>query len=216
MSDSTGRVSDITGRVIASDSRVSDGTIRDDHPTGSPARDAVLYRRSYSKVTEPGPTHEQLLPLVEACGRVADHSSLRPWRIIELRGDARLRLGRAFAEDEHATGKDAEKLEGKPLRAPLLLAIVAVHQPSPKVPRWEQEAVAAGVAHTLSLLLDEAGWGVIWRTGTHTRSEAVHRMHGLGPNEALLGWLYVGSVPDRSKEARRSPIRAEGFLTILN
>ena len=30
---------------------------------------------------------------------------------------------------------------------------------------WEQEAVASGVAHVLSLLLDEAGWGVIWRTG---------------------------------------------------
>ncbi len=58
-------------------------------------------------------------------------------------------------------------------------------------PDWEQEATAAGVAHALSLLLDEAGWDVIWRTGTSTRSKPVRRLHGLGPHEDLLGWLYV-------------------------
>ena len=41
--------------------------------------------------------------------------------------------------------------------------IVAVHQPSVKVHDWEQDAAATGVAHMLSLLLDEAGWGVFWR-----------------------------------------------------
>lgn len=179
-------------------------------------RDAVLNRRSYSRVTEPAPDHAELLPLIEAAGRVADHSSLHPWRIIELRGDARTRLGDAFAESEGAHGKDADKLRGKPLRAPLLLAIVAARRPSEKVPAWEQEAVAAGVAHTLSLMLDDEGWGVIWRTGGHTRSEAVHRMHGLGPDEVLLGWLYVGTIPDRAREAHRTTIRPEEFVTVLD
>ena len=68
---------------------------------------------------------------------------------------------------------------------------MASFRKSGKVPRWEQEAVAAGVAHTLSLLLDEAGWGVIWRTGSHTRAKAVAKAHGLDKNEVLLGWLYV-------------------------
>ncbi len=66
--------------------------------------------------------------------------------------------------------------------------------------------MAAGVAHTLSLLLDEAGWGVMWRTGGHTRSPQVAALHGLGPNEQLLGWLYVGGVEDRPSPAT-SPTR---------
>ena len=83
------------------------------------------------------------------------------------------------------------------------------------MPRWEQEAVASGVAHVLSLLLDEAGWGVIWRTGDYTRSKAVAKAHGLGKNEELLGWLYVGGKPPavspRTPQGRRcAPSRRRG------
>ncbi|WP_413782918.1 nitroreductase family protein [Microbacterium sp. YJN-G] len=172
------------------------------------ALEAVLRRTSWSKVTDEAPTHEQLLPLVEAAGRVADHSSLRPWRLIELRGDDRLALGAAIAE---ATGDD--KPSSKPLRASLLIAVVASYRRSEKVPRWEQEAVASGVAHMLSLLLDEAGWGVIWRTGGYTRSDAVARAHGLTQDEALLGWLYVGGKPAGKDAGRRKPVDAAGLLT---
>ncbi|WP_094770433.1 nitroreductase family protein [Microbacterium gorillae] len=171
------------------------------------AFDAVLARRSQSKVTDSAPDHDELARLVAAAGRVADHSSLRPWRLIELRGDARLRLGRALA---HARGEDA--VSTKPLRAPLLIAVVVVERPSSKVPGWEQEAVAAGVAHTLSLLLDEAGWGVIWRTGEHTRAERVALAHGLRSGERLLGWLYVGGKPDDRVRGRRE-LDAEAFLS---
>ena len=89
----------------------------------------------------------------------------------------------------------------KPLRAPLLLAVVVSPKKSHKVPDWEQETVASGVAHALSLVLDEAGWGVMWRTGLYTRSAAVHRMHGLGAEERLLGWLYVGGTQKRKSGA---------------
>ena len=175
----------------------------------------VAARRSHSRVTQEAPTHEELLPLVAAAGRVADHSALHPWRLIEMRGDARDRLGRAFAKDAKLHGSAADKLAAKPLRAPLLIAVVAVRTTSSKVPGWEQDAVASGVAHLLSLLLHDAGWGVIWRTGEHTRSRAVHRMHGLAKNERLLGWLYVGGIPDRDKEAPRKPLDPERFLTVL-
>jgi nitroreductase len=174
----------------------------------APALDAVRERRSWSKVTDEAPSHSELLELVAAAGRVADHSSLAPWRLIELRGDDRERLGRAInkANGEHGSSP-------KPLRAPLLIAIVASHRESDKVPRWEQAAVAAGVAHTLSLLLDEAGWGVIWRTGHYTRAKAVARAHGLRKGEELLGWLYVGGKPERDRPARRKPVDAESHLS---
>ena len=68
----------------------------------------VAARRSYSRVTPDAPSHEELLPLVAAAGRVADHSALHPWRLIELRGDARVRLGQAFVKDAGATGEEAE------------------------------------------------------------------------------------------------------------
>ncbi len=166
-------------------------------------------------MTADAPTHAELLPLVEAVSTVADHSALRPWRLIELRGDARERLGAAFVAASGLEGKDAEKLAGKPLRAELLIAVVAVHEPSFKVPEWEQDAVASGVAHLLSLLLDEAGWGVMWRTGGHTRSHQVAAMHGLAENEKLMGWLYVGGIPEKTKPERRKFVDPERVLSAL-
>ncbi|MFT4259202.1 nitroreductase family protein [Microbacterium sp.] len=172
------------------------------------ALQAACDRQSWSKVDDRAPSREELLPLVAAAGRVADHSSLRPWRIIELRGADREVLGAAIAKAE---GDQSPSV--KPLRAPLLLAVVASYRKSEKVPRWEQEAVASGVAHVLSLLLDEAGWGVIWRTGHYTRTKAVAKAHGLGKNEELLGWLYVGGKPAGKGPGRRKPVDASALVT---
>ncbi|MET0812993.1 MAG: nitroreductase family protein [Microbacterium sp.] len=173
------------------------------------ALEAVRDRRSWSKVTDEAPTRAELLPFVSAAGRVADHSSLRPWRLIELRGSDRERLAEAIAKAE-----GDKKPSSKPFRAPLLIAVVASYKKS-KVPRWEQEAVASGVAHVLSLLLDEAGWGVFWRTGDYTRSKAVAKAHGLGKDEALLGWLYVGGKPVRTRPSRRKAVDAKHHVSRL-
>lgn len=172
-------------------------------------------RRSQPSVTAEAPTKRELLPLIEAAASVADHGSLRPWRLIALRGSARERLGAALAEAAGLEGKSAEAMARKPLRAPLLIAVVVSPKPSHKVPDWEQESVASGVAHALSLVLDEAGWGVMWRTGLHTRSGAVHRMHELAPDERLLGWLYVGGREKKGKSGRRKPVKAKDLLTAL-
>lgn len=158
-------------------------------------------------MTAEAPTHEQLVPLVEAAAGVADHGSLKPWRLIEIRREAREKIGKAFAK----SGGSADK----PLRASLLIAIVAIHRPSGKAPEWEQDAVASGVAHMLSLLLDEAGWGVIWRTGDPTRAKKVAKAHKLAKNEKLMGWLYVGGKPERTKPEKKDKLSLEKHLTSL-
>lgn len=177
--------------------------------------DAVTRRRSQPNVTAEAPSHDELLPLVSAAACAADHGSLRPWRLIELRGDARARLGAAIAEASGADAADTARIAAKPMRAPLLIAVVVSFQPSLKVADWEQEAGASGVAHTLSLLLDNAGWGVMWRSGHHTRSLPVRVMHGLADNEQLLGWLYVGGRPHREKPGQRKALPAEQYLSVL-
>lgn len=191
----------------------------------APAFNALRARRSHSKVTDAAPSREELERLLSVMSSIADHSGLRPWRIIELRGDARRQLGEGLARaaakvegraDEGHDPHRAEKHIAKAMRAPLVLAIVVSPQPSHKVPQWEQEAVAAGVAHALGLLLHEAGWGSIWRTGPLTRTKAVRRAHGVKKPEYLLGWLYVGGIPNRDKTSKpRKPLDVSRHLTSL-
>ncbi|MGJ1428037.1 nitroreductase family protein [Clavibacter sepedonicus] len=182
------------------------------HARERPVLEALRGRRSRSSVGAASPTHEELVPLVAATSRLADHGALRPWRIIEIRGGARDRLGAAM--DEAAGDPGSGKHRKKTHRASLLVAVVVCRTPSRKVPEWEQEAVAAGVAHALTLLLEEQGWGVFWRTGSLTRSEPVRRMHGLRDGEDLLGWLYVGDAVADDKGPRPT-VDGERMITVL-
>ena len=180
----------------------------------STVADAARRRRSRSKVTPEAPTHEQLLDAVRSAATVADHSELRPWRLIEFRGDDRLIVGRSIADACGAEGHARDKLTDKALRAPLIVAVVVSPRESRKVPYWEQESVASGVAHLLSLVLDDAGWGVFWRTGVWTRSPEVAHAHGLREGEQLLGWLYVGGRDrDRDDEKPRKLLDPEAFVS---
>jgi nitroreductase len=182
-------------------------------PAAAPVQAAIRGRRSRSSVGADAPAHAALVPLVEAASRLADHGGLRPWRVIEIRGGARDRL--ASAMDEAAGDPGSGRHRKKTHRASLLLAVAVCRTPSRKVPEWEQEAVAAGVAHALTLLLEEQGWGVFWRTGGSTRSDAVRRMHGLRDGEDLLGWLYVGDVePDDATP--RATVDGERMITVLD
>jgi len=199
--------------VTVPEGPVSDRPVSDSPVSG--VLKAVANRRSHSKVTAEAPTRAELLPLVAAAARAADHAGLRPWRLIELRGDARERLGDALVTASACTGGEAAKLRLKPLRAPLLIGLVACHRNDTPVQVWEQDAAAAGVAHLLTLLLADAGWGVMWRTGPHARAEAVRRMHHLAESEELLGWLYVGGVPTKSKAGNRAVVDPADHLSAL-
>lgn len=182
-------------------------------PSTRPAFEALRTRRSHSKVTDEAPAHDELEHLLSALASVPDHSALRPWRIIELRGDDRATLGKALAK---ANGTPKAKGIAKASRAPLILAVVASPKKSKKVPYWEQEAVATGIAHTLSLLLHEAGWGTMWRTGHAARHRAVRKAMLLEKTEHLVAWIYVGGIPDRDKKPKpRKPLDMKRHLGTL-
>ena len=175
------------------------------------ALEAVRARRSWSKVTDAAPTHAELLD-----ARLRRRPRRRPLVAAALAAHRAARDGSRAARARAINKADGDKgSSSKPLRAPLLIAVVASYRKSDKVPRWEQEAVASGVAHVLSLLLDEAGWGVIWRTGHYTRSKPVAKAHGLGKNEELLGWLYVGGKPPRARLGRRRAVDARHHVSRL-
>lgn len=186
--------------------------------------ETIALRRSFLTLTDDAPSDAEISELVQACTSVADHKALRPWRIVTLRGAARERFGAAIVQ--HAYGdvselqdpddiEDAHKLAGKPMRAPLLIAIVQRRVKHPSVPEWEQLASAAGLGHLLSLALFDRGWGVVWRTGPFVNMPEVAEIHGLAEDEKLLGWLYVGGIDPSDAKPRNRRIDAEQLITRL-
>ncbi|HWH32268.1 MAG TPA: nitroreductase family protein [Egibacteraceae bacterium] len=160
--------------------------------------EGLLTRRSVGKVTEPGPDDAELRRLLAAAAAAPDHGLHRPWRFVVLRGAARESLGEAFADALRARRPDCDEAalaadRAKPLRAPVLVAVISAPVPSPKAPEWEQLASAAAAAQNLLLAAHAGGWGAMWRTGWFVDAPEVRAELGLAESERCVGLVYLGT-----------------------
>lgn len=162
------------------------------------ALDLLLNRVSVTRLFDPAPDEAQLDLLFRAALRAPDHGQLRPWRFLVIQGAARERLGELFVESLKLSVPDCseealQKARKMPLRAPMLVVVVARLQSHPKVPESEQALAAACAAHGLLLAAHAQGLGAVWRTGAFSYDEHVARGLELAAHERLLGFIYLGT-----------------------
>ena len=160
----------------------------------------LLSRRSISKLTSPHPSEEEMSEVYQAALRAPDHSWLRPWKFIEVTGDSRNRLGRAFVSSTKKTEELDEERETKiaalPLRSPMIIVVIAsINNEKPNVPRLEQIQSTAAAAQNILLALHDKGYGAYWRTGKYSSERNTYISHelSLSSNDEVLGYLYVGT-----------------------
>ncbi|ART64116.1 NAD(P)H nitroreductase [Kushneria marisflavi] len=157
----------------------------------------LLDRQSHGGLEAPAPTAEQMELIYRAALRAPDHGELRPWRFIEYSGAGRETLGSMFARAEQednpeVSDRTLEKARAKPLRAPVVIAVVASVTPNHKVPRIEQIISAGCAAHAMLYAAHAQGLGAMWRTGGFAHHQGVRRAMGLEPHDELVGFLYLG------------------------
>lgn len=173
------------------------------------ALDALLNRVSVPRLTDPAPNAAQREALFQAALRAPDHGQLRPWRFLTIEGQAREKLGELFAgavaKKGDASQAALDKARAMPLRAPLLIVVVARLQDHFKVPKSEQRLAAGCAAHGILIAAHAQGIGAVWRTGDMAFDAHVHQGLGLQANEELIGYLYVGTPVN---EPRTAPILA--------
>lgn len=170
--------------------------------------EAVRSRRSTAPVTDEAPSDEDLARFVSIAAHAPDHAGLRPWRLATVRGDARVALGQAWVEGfgDEPGSEAARKTANKPMRSPLLIGIIGQFQRDhPKVPEWEQVAAIGAFVATLELVLFDAGYTAMWRTGPAVDLPPVQRVMGVLPGERLLGWLYVGRTGEEPTGPTEDP-----------
>jgi nitroreductase len=179
---------------------------------------AVLGRASVPPrhLHAPGPGPQALSLAVSAALRAPDHGGLKPWRFVCIEGEARASFGDLLAERMLARdpGTPEARLDlerAKPLRAPLLVAAgAALRHDHPKIPAWEQQATAAAGIMNFLNALDAQGFGCCWLSSPALQDAVVKQALGFAPDDALLGWIYVGTPDaDRPRPLRPAP---EGYL----
>ncbi|SIQ41076.1 NAD(P)H nitroreductase [Marinobacterium stanieri] len=169
------------------------------------ALDALINRVSCPKLEGPAPTREQLDNLFKAALRSPDHGALRPWRFLVTEGEGLKRMGQLYADaaradDPEASAARLEKCQNMPLRAPMIITVIAVTREHPKVPHSEQLISAGCAAHAITQAAYAQGLGAMWRTGDMAYNAHVEKGLGLSEGESIVGYIYLGQ-PGRDKDA---------------
>ena len=170
------------------------------------ALSALHGRVSCPKLIDPAPKGETLKNIQKAAFRAADHARMRPWRFLVLEGNSRESLGELFikaasAKDTVLTDKQKERIASKPLRAPMIMVVIASLKENPKVPDIEQIISAGAAAQNMITAAYAQGIGAIWRTGDVAYDQVVMDGLGLAGNEQIIGFLYLGMIPVDGLEA---------------
>lgn len=145
-----------------------------------------------------GPTDRDIEDILKAAMTAPDHGAVRPWRFVLIKGDDRGRLGAVFAEalrarDPEAREEAVAKELARPLRAPLVIAILArvVHD-RPNVPPVEQIVATACAAQNMLLAAEAKGYGGMLLTGKNAHDPHVRAFFGLEDGDELVSFLYLG------------------------
>lgn len=159
---------------------------------------------------EPAPDATTLRAMLEAAIRVPDHGKLVPFRLIELRGDDKLKFGAQLAE--RAIRRDPELPESKREKerfrytfAPLVMVVIARLNDDSGIPEIEQKLCAGNVAYNILLGAYALGFGAQWLTGWAAYDSEVAALLGLAKNECVIGFVHIGTpqsdIPDRDRPA---------------
>lgn len=173
--------------------------------------DEIFKRRSISRLAQPGPSDDELRRMLTAAASAPDHGELRPWKFVVLRGEAKDRFGeevfvpayRARCPDPAPTALEKERT--KLGRAPVVVVVAAVRRPSDLIPWEEQFAAAAAAAQNLLLAATAEGYGSMWRTGDQAYDPQVKAALGLRDEDAVVGFVYLGTVPEGKEKPPRDP-----------
>ncbi len=174
--------------------------------------DFLKTRRSVKprEMTGSGPSSAELETILTIGARVPDHGKLAPWRFIIFEGDARKRAGNVIAtvfarKNPDAPVEEIEAQKHKLTEAPLVIGVVSIIKPHPKIPSWEQELSAGASCMNIVSAATAMGYGANWLTGWMVYDRDVLEGLGLAANEGLAGFIHVGGKPDKVIEDRPRP-----------
>lgn len=141
-----------------------------------------------------------------------NHGQTEPWQFTVYTGEGlkvfahfqselyKEEAGEAFKEDKY------RKMQVQPLKASHIISIATKRSAKKGIPEIEDiEAVACAVQN-IYLTVTAYGLGGYWTTGGVTYMEKAKLFFGLGEEDKLLGFFYIGHIAVPSPAAKRISI----------
>lgn len=141
-----------------------------------------------------------------------NHGRAEPWQFTVFTGDGLQTLatfqGELYKQEagENFKAITYEKLQKQPLKASHIIAIGMKRTTTKNIPEIEDVEAVACAVQNIYLSVAAYGLGGYWTTGGVTYNEKAKSFFGLGEQDKLLGFFYLGYVAIPSTGATRLPI----------
>ncbi len=174
--------------------------------------DLIKNRRSIFPKQYTGETvsNEVIEQMLENANWAPNHGKTEPWRFFVFTGEGlktfakfQSELYKELASADEFNEAKYEKLKNSPLKASHVIAIVMKRQSSEKIPEIEEVEAVACAVQNMYLTATAYGVGAYWGSGGITYEEEAKEFFGLGLNDKLLGFFYVGVPASEPKEGVR-------------
>ncbi|MEH7381837.1 nitroreductase [Bacillus sp. JJ1533] len=171
--------------------------------------EAIRTRRSFGLVKDVEVEKDKIERILEAGTWAPCHFRTEPWRFFVFQGEGRKRLSDVLLKIAKKNGeteaKKLEKIQEKPFRAPVIIAVAVEPSENPKAIKVEEYGATYACIQNMLLEAHSLGLAGFWRTGKPTYDQLMREFFGLSENGEVLGFLYFG-FPSRSlPEGKRVP-----------
>ncbi len=171
----------------------------------------INYRRSIfpASYTNREITKDTLIDLLACANAAPTHKLTQPWRFTVFQGTGLQRLADQLAERYRENTPPDQFLQKKydTTREKVLqsAAVIAINiRYSGDVPEWEELAATACAVQNLWLAASAAGIGGYWSSPGSIKQ--LGDFLKLSPQEACLGFFYMGYHEEPLREAKREPV----------
>jgi nitroreductase len=141
-----------------------------------------------------------------------NHGREEPWQFTVFTGEGLKRLADFQSELYKQTTPDNfkeityNKLRQQPLKASHIISIGMKKSTNKNIPEVEDIAAVACAVQNIYLSITAYGLGGYWTTGGITYRPQAKSFFGLGEQDKLLGFFYIGHIAIPSTGANRLPL----------
>jgi len=177
--------------------------------------DLIRNRRSvFPKQFEQGKTIDDAIitQLLENANWAPSHGQTEPWRFVVFTGEGLQKLATFQAElykkeaGENFKEATYQTLSTNPLKASHVIALCMKRDPNKKFAEVEEIAALSCAVQNIYLSTTAYGVGGYWTTGGVTYKPSAKEFFGLGEDDKLMGFFYLGHVAVPSATGKRRPI----------
>jgi nitroreductase len=170
-----------------------------------------IYPTSYSDI----PVDENIIrDMLANANWAPTHKLTEPWRFVVFQKEGLKKLAKFQSELYKELSTKAgnfdeskfEKLATKPMMASHIIAICMKRNEKELVPEIEEISAVACAVQNMYLTATAYGVGCYWGSGGVTYKTEANAFFGLGPNDKLLGFMYIGNLKsDKWPVGKRTP-----------